>query len=145
MYEFICEVSLEKESNSIISTWASTVLEAFDNLVLMDDVFDIKKVTNKSTGQEHFFTGDATLLFILRKMRKEITTQDFRMRIILKMLITYQRRQYEYANMWKMCGALAFIFMQQQKMLTNGLMMNGQTGKGCAHVFKSSTRRTAKS
>lgn len=78
MYEFICEVSLEKESNSIISTWASTVLEAFDNLVLMDDVFDIKKVTNKSTGQEHFFTGDATLLFILRKMRKEITTQDFR-------------------------------------------------------------------
>lgn len=78
MYEFICEVSLEKESNSIISTWASTVPEAFDNLVLMDDVFDIKKVTNKSTGQEHFFTGDATLLFILRKLRKEITTQDFR-------------------------------------------------------------------
>ena len=84
MYEFICEVSLEKESNSIISTWASTVLEAFDNLVLMDDVFDIKKVTNKSTGQEHFFTGDATLLFILRKMRKEITTQDFRIEDYIK-------------------------------------------------------------
>ena len=78
MYEFICEVSLEKESNSIISTWAYTELEAFDNLILMDEVFDIKKVTNKSTGQEHFFTGDATLLFILRKMRKEITIQDLR-------------------------------------------------------------------
>ena len=78
MYEFICEDSLEKRSNSLISTWAYIKLEAFDNLILTDDVFDVNKVTNKSTGQEHFFTDDATLLFILRKMRKEITIQDLR-------------------------------------------------------------------
>ena len=54
MYEFICEVSLEKESNSIISTWAYTELEAFDNLILMDDVFDIKKKQQRRIAKRAF-------------------------------------------------------------------------------------------
>ena len=48
MYEFMCEVSLEKESNSIISTWAYTVLEAFDNLILMDGDGEDRPIEIKS-------------------------------------------------------------------------------------------------
>ncbi len=69
MNEYLCNVFLAEQKDTI-KTYASSVLEAFDNLISMDGVAKIISVTEKNSDEPFYFEGNLTEL---REMRKLIT------------------------------------------------------------------------
>ena len=72
MNEYLCNVFLAEQKDTI-KTYASSVLEAFDNLISMDGVSKIISVTEKDSDKPFYFQGNLTEL---REMRKLITDES---------------------------------------------------------------------
>tara|TARA_Y100000768_G_C23448808_1_gene438292 strand:- start:183 stop:494 length:312 start_codon:yes stop_codon:yes gene_type:complete len=72
MNEYLCNVFLAEQKDTI-KTYASSVLEAFDNLISMNGVTKIISVTDKDRDKPFYFEGNLTEL---RKIRKLITDES---------------------------------------------------------------------
>ena len=71
IYEYNMKVEVNKQQQEL-KTFASSVEEAIDNMIVMEDVNSIYSAICLDTGEQFNFRNDLTDIVSLRKLREQL-------------------------------------------------------------------------